>query len=58
MNVVVEDSLRPQLLRRRSSSLGAAAVTGTDGNNNSTSPAFFITGCINEDGLGMVSWWD
>ena len=39
-------------LRRRSSSIGQA------NENDALTPPMVVIGSINEDGLGIVSWWN
>jgi len=45
------DDPGPHLTRRRSSSVGVHS-------EDAYPPPMTITGSINEDGLGAVSWWD
>lgn len=45
------DESAPHLTRRRSSSVGQHP-------EDAYPPPMTITGSINEDGLGAVSWWD
>lgn len=45
------DDAGPHLTRRRSSSVGVHP-------EDAYPPPMTITGSINEDGLGAVSWWD
>ena len=45
----VDDDI-PTLRRRRSSSIGIST-------EETVAPAMQVFGCINEDGLGCLSWW-